>query len=161
MDKAKIIQNLNREREKLLEAIQDIPEPAMSASGVLGDWSIKDILNHLNHWEAELVSQLWKAQQGQNPQVASYSDQKIEQLNQQWYQEGLDRPLEMILADLHGVRKQTIRRIEGFSERDLTQPGRFPWLAGLSLADRIASYSYEHEAEHADQIRKWIQRQQL
>jgi hypothetical protein len=161
MNKVELIQKLNSERQNLLDAIQGIPEHAMTAAGVLDTWSIKDILNHLSYWEAELVSQLWKAGQGQIPQVTSHTPQQIEELNQQWYLEGRERPLELVLADLHGVRKQTIRRIEGFSEKDLIQPGRFPWLKGLSLAERIASYSYEHEAEHTDQIQKWRRLQQL
>lgn len=161
MNKAEIIEKLRNERKNLLEAIEGISEEAMQSPGVLGLWSIKDILNHLSHWEAELVKQLWQAEQGQKPEVPSYSAQKIEQLNQEWYHEGRERPLEMVLADLHGVRKQTIRRVEGFTEKDLTQSGRFTWLGGLSLEDRIASYSYEHEEEHVDEIRKWRVRQQL
>jgi hypothetical protein len=161
MNKANIILKLNQERENLLEILDGIPDEAMLTPGVLGPWSIKDILNHLNHWEAELVTQLWQAQQGQKPSAASHSSEKIEELNQQWYREDRERALDMILADFHGVRKQTLRRIEGFSEKDLTQPGRYAWLGRLSLADRIASYSYEHEAEHAEQIQKWRQLQQL
>jgi hypothetical protein len=161
MNKATIIHKLRNERENLLETIDGIPEQEMHTPGVIGDWSIKDILHHLNHWEAELVKQLWQAQQGQKPDIAYFSDQKIEQLNQKWYREGQDRPLEIVIADFHAVRKQTIRRIEVFAEKDLTQTGRFPWLRGLSLADRIASYSYEHEAEHTDQIKKWRRLNQL
>jgi hypothetical protein len=161
MNKSEILHKLNKERENLLEAIHGIPDEAMHIPGALGEWSVKDILNHLSHWEAVLVSQLWIAAQGRKPEITSYTDQRIEQLNQEWYQEGRQRPLVMVLSDLHGVRKQTIRRIEDFSEKDLSQPGRFPWLKELTLADRIASYSYEHEAEHAEQIRKWRQLEQL
>ena len=155
MNKATIIQMLEDERQKLLAVLEGIPHEAMLTSGVQGPWSIKDILNHLNHWEAELVTQLWFAQQGQKPGEASHSAEKIDQLNQQWYREGRDRPLDLVIADFHAVRKQTIRRVDSFSDEDFTRPGRYPWLRGISMAERIASYSYEHEAEHTKQIQKW------
>ena len=59
------------------------------------------------------------------------------------------------MDDFKGVHKQTIRRLEVFTEDELVNSGRFPWLNGLSLGEKVARSSYKHEAEHESQIRSW------
>jgi hypothetical protein len=155
MNKVTILEELTNSHRKMLEAIDGLSEEAMLQPGVCETWSVKDILNHLSHWEAELVTLLWQVAQGKRPSSTSHSNEEIESLNQRWYQEGFERSLEMVMADFRGVRKQTIRRVEALTEDDLTQTDRFPWLKGTSLAEKIAVYSFEHDMEHIDSIKKW------
>jgi hypothetical protein len=155
MNKVTILEELTNSHRKMLEAIDGLSEEAMLQPGVCGYWSVKDVLNHLSHWEAELVTLLWQVAQGKRPSSTSHSNEEIERLNQRWQQEGFERSLEMVIADFRGVRKQTIRRVEALTEDDLMQSDRFPWLRGKSLADKIAVYSFEHDMEHMDSINKW------
>ena len=52
-------------------------------------------------------------------------------------------------------RKQTGRRVEAFNDKDLEDPKRYPWLKERPLWQWIAGDSFEHEAEHAAQVRQW------
>ena len=81
----------------------------------------------------------------------------FDSLNARWHAETKDRPLENVLADFHGVRRQTRRWVEEFSEDELTRVRPEPWLQRRPLAVWIAEYSYEHEAEHIQAIRAWRQ----
>jgi hypothetical protein len=155
MDKSTLLEKLDRSHQQMLETIAGLPKEDLLQPGVVGDWSVKDILNHLSHWEAELVTLLWRVEQEQRPVIKFHSAAEIEALNQQWYGEGRERSLELVMEDFKGVRKQTIRRVNALAEGDLTKVGQFPGLKGKSLADKIASYSFEHDLEHIDQIRKW------
>jgi hypothetical protein len=155
MNKAELLSKLKSSHQQMLEAIGGLKAESMLEPGVTGQWCVKDILNHISHWEAELVTHLWWVQQGQKPAIKSYSIEEIDQLNHQWYEEDLERSLEMVTSDFKGVRKQTIRRVEALSEDNLTKADRFPWMKGKPLAELIASYSFEHDLEHIDQIRNW------
>jgi hypothetical protein len=42
--------------------------------------------------------------------------------------------------------------VEAFIDLDLTDPKRFPFLENTALWERIAGDTYEHEAEHSDQV---------
>jgi hypothetical protein len=159
MNKSQIINKLTSTHQQMLDAIDGLTEPAFLKPSVIGDWSVKDILNHLSHWEAELVTLLWQVQQGKKPSTVSHSVEEIEKLNQQWYQDGLGRSLEMVLSDFKGVRKQTIHRVEALSDKDLFTKDRYPWLKGKPLAEKIASYTFEHDLEHVDQVRNWRRQQ--
>jgi hypothetical protein len=155
MNKEAILKALEVGREDFLDAIEGLSEESLQQPGVVGAWSIKDILVHLTRWEAELVKLLWQARQGRVPSSAHFSNVGVDEINERWYQESRSRSLEIALEDFHGVRNQTIRRVEDFTDKELTDPQKYPWLKDTPLWQWIAGDSFEHEAEHAAQIREW------
>ncbi len=155
MDKDAIMDALEDEREKFMDAIDGLTEAQMTEPGVSGDWSVKDIIYHLSMWEAELVRLLWQAAHNEKPTAAQVIGGPVDATNAAWHAQGKDRPLERALDDFIGVRKQTVRRVEALPEKDFEDPGRYPWLNDRPLWEWIASDSFEHESEHAEQIRQW------
>ena len=57
--------------------------------------------------------------------------------------------------DFLAVREQTLRRVREISESELIDRQHYEWLKGRALWEWIAEESYEHEAEHAANIRNW------
>lgn len=157
MDRDEILNALEDEREKFLEAIEGLPEEAMLEPGVVGEWSIKDIMAHISMWEAWLIRLLWQVAQGQEPTKLIPADQ-VDQVNATWHAQAKDRSLEQVMEDFRQTRKQTARRVLSFSERDLTDPQRYPWAQGKALAEIIAMNTWAHEAEHTAQILAWRQK---
>ena len=155
MKKDEILSELEDKREQFLDTIDGLSDQALQEPGVVGDWSVKDVMSHISAWEAELVKLLWQAKQGQKPTSVHFSDKSVDELNALWYQETHSRPLDRVLADFSAVRRQTNRRVEAFSESELNDDKRFPWLRGHPLWKWVASDSFEHEEEHAAQIREW------
>ena len=155
MNKAKIITALREGRGNFLDAIKDISEQEMENQIIFDAWSLKDIMAHLTRWEAELVKLLWQVKQGITPTTVHFSEESVDDINARWYKESRSRSLEIVLHDFHGVRSQTIRRVEALTEAALTDPSTFPWLKGEPLWMWIAGDSFEHEAEHLVQIRAW------
>ena len=94
-------------------------------------------------------------QQGQPPSTAHFA-KDYDIINEQWYQEHRERPLERILPDFNGVRQQTIRRLEGFSDSDLNDPQRYSWLKDAPLWQWIAASTFKHEEKHLATIQAWL-----
>jgi len=157
MNKAELLDALEDGREKLIETIDDLSDEALTEPGVVGEWSIKDILAHLNAWEAELIKLLWQVRQGGKPTDAQVQDSEVDERNQMYYEQSRQRPLERVVADFEGIRRQTIRRVEAFSNKELIDPDRYRWLKGRALWERIAEDSYTHDAEHTADILAWKQ----
>jgi hypothetical protein len=155
MTRDEILDALEDEREKLMDAIEGLSEEAMQAPGVVGDWSVKDILFHLSMWEAELVKLLWQAAQGVKPTTVYFGALTVDELNAAWQAQAQTRPLELIMDDFVAVRKQTAKRVLSFSDQDLDDPDRYAWLKGQPLWKWIAEDSFIHEAEHGAQVRAW------
>jgi hypothetical protein len=155
MTKNEILTRLAESRERFLGVISNLSEEEMTRPGVVGEWSVKDILVHLTRWEAELVKLLWQAAQGVRPTTAHFSNIEVDETNQRWFEESRSRSLALALQDFHGVRKQTIRRVKDLPEKSLSDPGFFPWLNGHPLWEWIAGDSFEHESEHAEDVLRW------
>jgi hypothetical protein len=155
MNKTEILTSLAEGRDSLLESIQGLSGKELEEPGVIGEWSVKDILIHLTHWEAELVKLLWQAKQGVTPTTVHFDPASVDEINAQWFKESQFRPFKIAMDDFLGVRKQTIRRVEELSVEELTDPYYFPWLSDQPLWEWIANDSFEHEAEHEAQIRDW------
>jgi hypothetical protein len=155
MNKDEILDALEDERENMLEILDRLSPEQLVEPGVVGEWSIKDILVHLSLWEAELVKLLWQAGQGQKPTTLHFSKVDVDATNQEWHQNYRDRPFERVFDDFINVRKQTIRRLEKFSEAELSSPDHYPWTDHKALEEWVANDSYQHEAEHAIQIKEW------
>jgi hypothetical protein len=155
MDKQELIQKLEQSREEFLDTIEGLSEDEMEQPGAMEGWSVKDILAHIALWESELVKLLFQARQGRKPATVHFSGESVDERNAKWHHQSKERPLERVLDDFHCVRNQTVRRVEAFPDRDLDDPQRFPWLQGEPLWKWIAEDSFEHEAEHTADIRKW------
>lgn len=157
MEKKELLEALEDERQEMVELLEDLPDEALQTPGVIGDWTIKDILNHLTFWEGQVVTLLYQARQGMpRPSTAHFGKETVDALNARWYATGLERPLETVWQDWLGVRKQLIRRVAEMTEQDLNDPDRYRWLQGKPLYEWVLNDSIEHEAEHADQIREWL-----
>lgn len=161
MNKIELIENLESQRELFLDVIENLDDDALTTPGVTGQWSIKDILAHISHWEAELVKLLWQISQGQRPSSIHFSRKgTVDEVNQEWFEESAKRSLDRILDDFHSVRNQTILRVEGFSDRELTDPKRYPALGGRPLWEYIENDSFGHEQEHLEEIQRWLQQKE-
>jgi hypothetical protein len=158
MKRSEIIARLESEREVFLEILETIPQDQWLTPGVVGNWSIKDILYHLSRWEAELIKLLWELRQGQKPTTLQFTQKDIDKSNQDFFLESRYRSLERILEDFHAIRNQTILRVEMFTDKELNDTGQFPWLKGRPLWEWIASDGFEHEMEHGSEIVAWAEK---
>ncbi|MEK7439583.1 MAG: ClbS/DfsB family four-helix bundle protein [Chloroflexota bacterium] len=154
MNKQQLLTALNEERAKFLKSIEGLSNEQMTEKGVIDDWSIKDMLAHIATWESEMVTFIAQLQQGKKPRTNLMSD-KVDALNAEFYKNNKNRPLDRILTDFHGVRKQTIKQVELLSEKELTDPKHSPHTKGNALWEIIESDSFGHEAEHRGQVEEW------
>jgi len=153
MKKTEILLALKTERAKFLKAVEGLSDKQMTEKGVIDDWSIKDILAHIATWESEMVTFIAQMKQGKKPRTNLMSS-KVDALNAEFYKNNKNRHLDRILADFHGVRKQTIKHVESLSEKELTEPKHSPHTKGNALWEIIKGDSFGHEAEHRGADRK-------
>jgi hypothetical protein len=153
MTKAELLAALQDARAKMEAAMEGLTEAQMVDPGVVGDWSVKDVLSHITAWEAELVTALAKAKRGLSPQLQSWSQSDIDALNAKWHKEHKNRALDQVLEDFRGVRQQTLRHLEALTDEELAETK--PWLRGTRLFEFIQGDTFEHDLEHAEHIRAW------
>jgi len=158
MDKATLLDNISAGHEMLAKVLSSLNEAQMTAAGVNGDWSIKDVLVHITAWQQRLLAQMQAATRGDEPNISALdiSGEETDRLNEQFYQENKTRPLNEVLGDLQSTHSQMLAAVKAMTGEDLTDPHRFAWTDGKPLWQFIASETYEHILEHIGAIHRWL-----
>lgn len=143
---------LKENREQLEALLKSLSTAELEQPGAAGPaWSIKDVLSHLTACEAEVVTQLAKARSGKPPAKVDFTDAEIEAQNQRWYEANKDRPLDRVLADFQGVRRQLLRQIDAYGDAGLKS--RPAWLKGKTIAERIVEEVVDHDRDHLEGLK--------
>src|SRR5579859_2855855 len=144
----------------MLQALDGLSPDAMLRPGVVGMWSVKDILAHLAIWQSELITALSQLEWPDRvPEIVQIED--IDEFNAQEYRANVRRSLDVVLEDFHGVHKHLLKMVDDVNEKWLDDPRKFPWMEGEGLWYLIAENGYWHEEEHAENIKQWRQEQGL
>ena len=152
MNKEEILDRLYNSREQMLILLEPLSDEALLQPGVMGEWSVADILVHLTAWESELVTALLKANKGKKPGRWIAANADVEGYNAGRYAENKGRDLDRIFADWHNVRLKLEEWLDSFSEEDLSNPKRYRWAENRSLGQIIMESSFQHEVEHLPEI---------
>jgi len=155
MNKAELIAALQDARAQFRDAIAGLKDADLTQPGVTGDWSIKDVVAHLNLWEGETVTLLFQARQGQTPTTVHFKQVSDDEQNAIWMEMTRDRTAAQVLNDFDAVRKQTLRRLGEFRDAELEKKGHYAWLKNHSLGELVWDYTGAHEIAHAEMIRQW------
>ena len=123
--------------------------------GAVGVWSVKDVLVHIAFWERYMVNMLQAIARGKTPDLLA--DDETERRNASVVAQYYQRPLAAVISDWQEAREDLLEALEDLDDKDLNDPDRFAWSVGRTLLDRIADNSFDHEQEHIEQIREWIQ----
>ena len=152
----KLLTQLDGSRERLLIIIEPLPDLILIKKGVVGKWSIADILVNLTVWEAELVTGLMKIERGQKPGRLLDALRDPKKYNQQRYSENQNRDLDLIFNDLVKVRVELEEWLEMFSEKKLTNKKQYSWLKGRSLRDLITQCTVENEQRYLPAVEDYV-----
>ncbi len=159
VDKASILDELRSKYAALEGILAPLDEAQMTTPGVIGDWSIKDILAHMSAWQHRLLAWLYAARHNEDPTISGPdSVEEMDRLNEQFYKENKSRPLADVLGDFRSSYLQIVEAVQAMREEDLIDPQRFAWLSGDSLRQLVAGDTFEHYQEHQQQIEAWLAR---
>lgn len=159
MDKASILDELRSKYAALEGILAPLDEAQMTTPGVIGNWSIKDILAHISSWQHRLLAWLHAARHNEEPTISGPdSEEEMDRLNEQFYTENKSRSLADVLGDFRSSYLQIVEAVQAMPEEDLIDPQRFSWLNGDSLRQLVAGDTYDHYQEHRQQIEEWLAR---
>lgn len=153
-----MLDQLDRSRERLLIAVEPLSDEALLEPGAVGRFSVADLLAHLTAWESELVTALMQLSQGKKPGNLLAALAQPDARAEQWYEENKGRDLDRIFDDFQGVRVQLEGWLEEFSDRDLTDPQRYRWLRGISLAQVIEETTFGKETAYLPALEAFAER---
>jgi len=155
MKLTEVLSRVEEGRKAWVDLLESVPVERREEPGACGEWTAKDVLVHMNYWQAYLVTMLFTLRQGGAVKTVN-SEAEVQENNRRWHEQGKDRPWEVAWADSEGVHRQILRRVKEFSEEELNRVNLHPALGKKPLWQWVAQDTWEHEEEHAAMIREWL-----
>ena len=144
---------LGRTRAELLAAIGGLDEAALDRTGVVGDWSIKNVLAHIAAWEAWVVESLpARMTTGTTPQDFRQRAEDEDRFNAEEVAEREELTPDEQLMELERTRIELLAYLRSLDAAALER--KHPWdtWAG-TLPEYLLEALRDHEAEHIETVR--------
>lgn len=157
MDKATFLETLRTKRAEWETLLAGVDEARMTQPGPAGEWSLKDIIAHVTWGEREMVGMLQaRALVGSDLWNVSQDER-----NAAVFAQNRSRALPEVLAEAQQVHAQLLEALEGVTDEDLNDAGRFQHMPAAWIPWQvIAGNSYWHYDEHSPSIRAWLEQAQ-
>ena len=143
------LEQLRRQRERLLAVIAPLSEDELTSQPLVGDWSVRDILAHILSWEEEAAKRLKFIAKGQPEKIKWVAPANVHEWNAKAREKKSDMPLAEVLTKLAARRQELSRLLEKLPEEALADGAR------TALSVWFPNCTYKHEEEHAEQIEAW------
>jgi hypothetical protein len=156
--KSRIIKRLGIERKRLEQFLSTLSRVDMLAPGVVGEWSVKDVLAHLADWEAHMS--IWmNAARGGDPVEQpdpGLTWRQLDLFNDRVYEAHRDQPLDEVLAYFHEAHRQFMELVDAMPEAEMLTLGAYPFLGKDTIYKWLVAYA-DHDAWGKKEISKWFE----
>jgi hypothetical protein len=143
----RLMTTMTRSWNALLASIEGLSDEELTMPGVVGDWSVKDILAHITTWEEEGLHHLPTVAQGKKPPTYASQYGSLDGFNALKYEENARRSLPEVRERLLGVHDQVLDYLDTVPDELLHSRERF--------RNRLKWDTYSHYAMHAKHIQEW------
>lgn len=153
-----IFEEVRTERAALLGAVKGQDAAVLTRPGVVGQWSMKDILAHIAGWQDWMLRVYpIRLETGDMPEDLRVTDENIDEWNRRFVAERAEYPPEKVLEDLQdGLRRLMIYAANLGASR-LGAPNPWPGRSA-SIADYLREHLVQHDREHREQIERTLRR---
>ena len=146
----RLLDTIEHEWKAFVESCEGLTAGALTTPGVVGDWTVKDLIAHVTIWEGEALKHLPLIAQGGRPPRYSVAYGGIDAFNDQQIAASRSRELSDVLRGSMETHRQLITYLEDVPPELLASTSRF--------RRRLRLDTYSHYPIHAEQIRAWRSR---
>jgi hypothetical protein len=152
VDRQDILNRQSNARAELHAATQGLSGAEIDSLPVAGTWTIRDILAHVSGWAAWDLAAIRAMLADEQPDWAAI--QAVDTFNARLVAERRGWSVQQILAEMGQAQANLQDLLASLSDEDLFRAGPFRGPYWDNLAGWL-QVGWEHEEEHAAQIRAW------
>jgi hypothetical protein len=147
MKRQRILEKIDGAWREFVDSFNGLPEPEMLQAGVTGEWSVKDIIAHVNTWEEEALKVLPEILKGARLPRYSTMYGGIDAFNALMTEQKSCFTLSETLARLLETHEKLIAYLQTIPDEEFR--------SGSRLQKRIQWDTYTHYPIHSQAIRVW------
>jgi hypothetical protein len=153
VNRQQLLHRLDTAWETFQTSYAGLSNSRLTEPGVVGDWSVKDIIAHVTWWEEEALRHLPVIMAGDRPPRYSVTYGGIDAFNAMMAERKRDLSLADVLTQQNDTHQRLIDFIQSVSEDQFTRDTRF--------RRRLRLDTYSHYPIHTRAIGEWRQRRSL
>ena len=144
------------EYERLRMEIEAVESGRLEAPGACNEWSVKDLLAHLNAWHEMFLGWEVEGRAGRKPEMPApgFGWGDTPALNAAIWERTRDDSWEDVAARLDDSYRRVRSVIESYEDPALFEKRRFAWTGSTS----VGSYAVSATSSHYDWARKLIRK---
>ena len=150
---ADLIEAINRDYAVWESHLMRAGKDRMEIQGVVGEWTIKDVIAHITWSENEMVmvlktrvlagSELWNI--------------PLDERNQVIYEQNRSRPVDEVINEARQVHADLMVEIEKLTDADLnTDTSIRDMIPGVTLWEMLEGNTFKHYREHSEHLAGWL-----
>ena len=158
MDKSQVLEEMQNGRAEFDALLAQLSDEQMLDATLDGGRSVKDILSHIATWESRCARWFEISLRGEAPErpEPGVTWEQMDDLNERDFLRAHADTLQEAWDEYHRSYLQLFDVVNAMPEEDFGENHRFSWWEGQPISLVIASNSFEHYREHAEQIRAWL-----
>jgi hypothetical protein len=169
--KSQLLATVAADQAALAALLDEAGPRRLDQPGVMGDWTLKDVVAHLTGWRLRTIARLEAAARHAEPVApwpaeleaadADGDPHAYEPINQWLYRENRDRSAADILRASDESFRNLAAAVDALPDEALVTPGYFDygWLEGAAIGPALVGGSSDHlHEEHMSGLRAWLAR---
>lgn len=140
-----------------MSAVTSLPSVSRETAGACGDWSVKDILNHLHVWHELFFTWYREGMAGRKPAIPApgFSFKDTPALNEKIYRDNKDLDYAEVVSRLGQSHRQAMDMLAGHTDDELFTKQRYAWTGSTSLGAYFIGSLSSHYEWAGGLIKKW------
>lgn len=155
--KAELLAAAETEFHRLFEAVDRVPASRRELPGACAEWSVKDLLAHLDAWHELFLGWESTGSAGGEPDMPApgltWAETPV--LNARIHQDRADHQWESVVEALHTSHEDVLSVIDSYGDHELFTKRHFAWTGSTSVGSYAVSATSSHYAWASKHIRAW------
>jgi hypothetical protein len=155
--RAQLLDRIDVEFDRLMAEVDRLPPKDRLTPGACGEWSVKDILAHLDAWHELLLEWEHAGSAGRAPAMPApgFRWKDMPELNDAIWKRTRAAPLAEVTSRLRASHQRVRAIVEAYDDEGLFARGRQRWTGSTSVGSYAVSATSSHYAWAADLVRRF------
>ncbi len=155
-----LLERIDADYRLLLDAVDDVQPGALTTPGACEDWSVKDLLAHLDAWHELFLGWERAGAAGERPEMPApgLTWKETPALNQRIWERTRDDDLADVRARLDDSHRRVLEVVSRYGD-DLFEKRRYPWTGSTSVGSYAVSATTSHYDWARTLVRRWAKAQ--
>jgi hypothetical protein len=147
MNREQLFARIHKHFKAFKDSLNDMPDKRWQSRGVMGDWTLKDVVCHVTTWEEEALKALPLLMQGKRPPRYADAYGGLDDFNELRRREKADTGMAAAQLEMDSTHRELLAFLEGVDDS---------WLVSETpFRRRLRLDTYSHYQEHTKAVWEW------